>query len=166
MFNDPSVRTAAAFPIGQCSGHGRPAIEPVQHQPPPGPLHNSPRPEQADFGCDVVGEFVANLAATMRADAPIGDKEMRIWIELMPARMAARRDYRTCPTGQGPLPGQGVTGARERPLSLARQAPVPVPKKGLDEVTADQPDRDEENVIEMDAMLVEEVSIDGMCGVY
>ena len=43
---------------------------------------------------------------------------------------------------------------------------MPVPKKGLDEVTADQPDRDEENVIEMDAMLVEEVSIDGVCDVY
>jgi mycofactocin precursor len=42
---------------------------------------------------------------------------------------------------------------------------VPVPKKGLDEVTADQPDRDDENVIEMDAMLAEEVSIDGICGV-
>ena len=131
MFNDPAVRTAAAYPIGQCSGHGRPAIEPVQHQPPPGPLHNSPRPEQADFGCDVVGEFVANLAATMRADAPIGDKEMRIWIELMPARMAARRDYRTCPTGQGPLPGQGVTGARERPYLWQGKHRCPFRRKVL-----------------------------------
>jgi mycofactocin precursor len=43
---------------------------------------------------------------------------------------------------------------------------VPVRKKGLDEVTSNQPDRDEENVIEVDEPLVEEVSIDGMCGVY
>jgi mycofactocin precursor len=43
---------------------------------------------------------------------------------------------------------------------------VPVPKKGLDEVTADPPDRDEENVADVDELLVEEVSIDGMCGVY
>jgi len=84
----------------------------------------------------------------------------------MLARLVARRDFRTCPIGQGPLPGQGVTGARERPLSLARQAPVPVREEGLNEVTADQPARDEENAIETDALLVEEVSIDGMRGVY
>lgn len=41
-----------------------------------------------------------------------------------------------------------------------------VRKKGLDEVTDDHPDRDEENLIETDELLVEEVSIDGMCGVY
>jgi len=46
------------------------------------------------------------------------------------------------------------------------QAPVPVREEGLDEVTADQPDRDEENAIETDELLVEEVSIDGMRGVY
>jgi len=40
------------------------------------------------------------------------------------------------------------------------QAPVPVREEGLDEVTADQPDRDEENAIETDELLVEEVSID------
>jgi mycofactocin precursor len=30
----------------------------------------------------------------------------------------------------------------------------------------DQLDRDEENLIDSDELLVEEVSIDGMCGVY
>jgi mycofactocin precursor len=43
---------------------------------------------------------------------------------------------------------------------------VPVREEGLNEVTADQPDRDEENAIETDELLVEEVSIDGMRGVY
>jgi mycofactocin precursor len=33
-------------------------------------------------------------------------------------------------------------------------------------VNEDTPDRHEENVIEVDELLVEEVSIDGMCGVY
>jgi mycofactocin precursor len=33
-------------------------------------------------------------------------------------------------------------------------------------VTGDHPDRDEENVAAVDELLVEEVSIDGMCGVY
>jgi mycofactocin precursor len=51
-------------------------------------------------------------------------------------------------------------------LMFARQVPMPVRKKGLDEVTADQSDRDQENVVEIDELLVEEVSIDGMCGVY
>jgi mycofactocin precursor len=34
------------------------------------------------------------------------------------------------------------------------------------EVTEDTIDRQEENVVEVDELLVEEVSIDGMCGVY
>jgi mycofactocin precursor len=33
-------------------------------------------------------------------------------------------------------------------------------------MTNDQLDRDEENLIDSDELLVEEVSIDGMCGVY
>jgi len=33
-------------------------------------------------------------------------------------------------------------------------------------VTADTLDREEENLVEADELLVEEVSIDGMCGVY
>jgi len=33
-------------------------------------------------------------------------------------------------------------------------------------VTADHPDRDEESVADVDELLVEEVSVDGMCGVY
>jgi mycofactocin precursor len=33
-------------------------------------------------------------------------------------------------------------------------------------VPADEPDREEENVAVLDELLVEEVSIDGMCGVY
>jgi mycofactocin precursor len=33
-------------------------------------------------------------------------------------------------------------------------------------MTDDQLDQDEENLIDSDELLVEEVSIDGMCGVY
>jgi len=33
-------------------------------------------------------------------------------------------------------------------------------------VTDDTPQQQEENVLDVDEMLVEEVSIDGMCGVY
>jgi mycofactocin precursor len=33
-------------------------------------------------------------------------------------------------------------------------------------VTEDTPDRQEENALEVNELLVEEVSIDGMCGVY
>jgi mycofactocin precursor len=33
-------------------------------------------------------------------------------------------------------------------------------------MSIDQLDRDEENLIDSDELLVEEVSIDGMCGVY
>jgi len=38
--------------------------------------------------------------------------------------------------------------------------------KGLDEVTDDTPETQEENAIDVNELLVEEVSIDGMCGVY
>jgi mycofactocin precursor len=41
-----------------------------------------------------------------------------------------------------------------------------VRRKGLDEMTAEAPAHEEENLIEVDELLVEEVSIDGMCGVY
>jgi len=33
-------------------------------------------------------------------------------------------------------------------------------------MTVDQIERDEENIFDVDELLVEEVSIDGMCGVY
>jgi len=39
-----------------------------------------------------------------------------------------------------------------------------VRQKGLDEVSADNSDGEDENVVE--ELLVEEVSIDGLCGVY
>ena len=38
--------------------------------------------------------------------------------------------------------------------------------KGRDEVTDENLDGAEENVAVLDELLVEEVSIDGMCGVY
>ena len=44
------------------------------------------------------------------------------------------------------------------------QVPRSVRQKGLDEVTTDNSDREDEDV--MDELLVEEVSIDGPCGVY
>ena len=43
---------------------------------------------------------------------------------------------------------------------------MPIRKKGLGEVAADTLIREEEDLIESDELLVEEVSIDGMCGVY
>jgi mycofactocin precursor len=49
---------------------------------------------------------------------------------------------------------------------LAKASAVPVRKKGLGDVTEDTLTREEENLIEADELLVEEVSIDGMCGVY
>jgi mycofactocin precursor len=42
----------------------------------------------------------------------------------------------------------------------------PAARKGLDEVTDDTPEQQEESLIDVDELLVEEVSIDGMCGVY
>jgi mycofactocin precursor len=39
-------------------------------------------------------------------------------------------------------------------------------RKGSDEVTDESPDPEEENISVVDELLVEEVSIDGMCGVY
>ena len=39
-------------------------------------------------------------------------------------------------------------------------------KKGLDEVADDSTVLEEENVNDVAELLVEEVSIDGMCGVY
>jgi mycofactocin precursor len=62
------------------------------------------------------------------------------------------------------LPGQGVTGAGRRSLFFIVQVPRPVRQKGLDEVSADTPDQEDENVV--DELLVEEVSVDGLCGVY
>lgn len=38
--------------------------------------------------------------------------------------------------------------------------------KGLTEMIDDNPDSDDENITYVDELLVEEVSIDGMCGVY
>ena len=39
-------------------------------------------------------------------------------------------------------------------------------RRVLMQVIADHPDRDEESFADVDELLVEEVSIDGMCGVY
>ena len=39
-------------------------------------------------------------------------------------------------------------------------------ERSLIDMTDDQIDRDQENLIDSDELLVEEVSIDGMCGVY
>jgi mycofactocin precursor len=49
---------------------------------------------------------------------------------------------------------------------LAKASARAVRKKGLGDVTEDTLTREEENLIEADELLVEEVSIDGMCGVY
>jgi len=52
------------------------------------------------------------------------------------------------------------------------KVPAPAPRKGLHEMTADTADiadiadRDDEDIADVDELLVEEVSIDGMCGVY
>jgi len=39
-------------------------------------------------------------------------------------------------------------------------------EESFDEMTVDQCERTEEEVFDIDELLVEEVSIDGMCGVY
>ena len=49
---------------------------------------------------------------------------------------------------------------------FGRTSVMPVRKKGLGEVIEDTLVREEEDLIESDELLVEEVSIDGMCGVY
>ena len=43
---------------------------------------------------------------------------------------------------------------------------VPGCPEGLNAVTDDTPEQQEENVLDVEELLVEEVSIDGMCGVY
>jgi mycofactocin precursor len=48
---------------------------------------------------------------------------------------------------------------------LARQAPAPFGRKVFD-MTEDTLSQEEEDLVESDELLVEEVSIDGMCGVY
>jgi mycofactocin precursor len=48
---------------------------------------------------------------------------------------------------------------------LARQAPAPFGRKAFD-VTEDTLILEDEDLVEVDELLVEEVSIDGMCGVY
>jgi mycofactocin precursor len=47
-----------------------------------------------------------------------------------------------------------------------RKSMSPAPWKGLDEVTEDTLEQQEEDVIDAHELLLEEVSIDGMCGVY
>jgi mycofactocin precursor len=55
---------------------------------------------------------------------------------------------------------------RGKPPRFGRASTKSVRKKGLAEVTEDTLTRDEEKLVEVDELLVEEVSIDGMCGVY
>jgi mycofactocin precursor len=52
------------------------------------------------------------------------------------------------------------------PILMFDRKGCPAIWKGLGKVTDDNADRDEENLIEVNDLLVEEVSIDGMCGVY
>jgi mycofactocin precursor len=84
--------------------------------------------------------------------------------------IAAGCDFGTYPIGQVSLPGQVVTRRARRRLSLTGKCRCPG-KKGIDEMTDDSAAREEENVARADELLaeellVEEVSIDGMCGVY
>jgi len=46
------------------------------------------------------------------------------------------------------------------------KVPISARRKGLHEMIGDNTDRDDENIADVDELLVEEVSIDGMCGVY
>jgi len=73
-------------------------------------------------------------------------------------------DFGTCPNGQGTLPGQGVTGARKAAYVGQGKRRWPFSRKVLIKVSTDQLERDEETIY--DELLVEEVSIDSMCGVY
>ena len=55
---------------------------------------------------------------------------------------------------------------REQIPIFDREKHAGLAQKGLDEVTVDTIEWQEEDVIDVDELLVEEVSIDGMCGVY
>ena len=72
-----------------------------------------------------------------------------------PARLArSNRPVRELPArGNAPIFGKASADAR-------------FGRKVVMKVTADHPDRDEESVADVDELLVEEVSVDGMCGVY
>ena len=55
---------------------------------------------------------------------------------------------------------------REQIPIFDREKHAGLDQKGLVEVTVDTTEWPEEDVIDVDELLVEEVSIDGMCGVY
>lgn len=72
----------------------------------------------------------------------------------MPTRLA--RDH--CPAGELPARGHAWHGGQGKGHARSEERSC--------EVTEDTLVREEENLIESDELLVEEVSIDGMCGVY
>jgi mycofactocin precursor len=76
-------------------------------------------------------------------------KEMR-----HPARLARR----PCPVRE--LPSRGQL------LMFDRKSVPKLPGKVLNEVTDDTLEQQEEDVIDAHELLLEEISIDGMCGVY
>jgi mycofactocin precursor len=82
----------------------------------------------------------------------------------MLVRIAAVRHLDTCPIGQGGTARSESYRRGGRYLDLAKKH-ARLRRKAF-EVTEDTPDRQEENDIDMNELLVEEVSIDGMCGVY
>jgi mycofactocin precursor len=55
---------------------------------------------------------------------------------------------------------------REQIPIFDREKHAGLAQKGLDEVTVDTIEWQDEDVIDVAELLVEEVSIDGMCGVY
>jgi mycofactocin precursor len=55
---------------------------------------------------------------------------------------------------------------RGRALRFGRASAIARSGESFDEMTVDQSERTEEEVFDADELLVEEVSIDGMCGVY
>jgi len=83
----------------------------------------------------------------------------------MLARIAVVRHLGTWPIGQGHCPFRELRVREQIPM-FDREKHTGLGQKGLDEVTVDTTEWQEEDVIDVDELLVEEVSIDGMCGVY
>jgi mycofactocin precursor len=84
----------------------------------------------------------------------------------MLARIAAGRELGTCPIGQGHCPVRELPSRGNPPTFSRAGIDARSDERSLIEMTDNQIDRDEEDLIDSDELLVEEVSIDGMCGVY
>jgi mycofactocin precursor len=97
---------------------------------------------------------------------PFGDQEMRRLDGMHARQDRGGRRFRHLPDWPGITARSGSYRRAGRLLSLARASTKSVRKKGLAEMTKDTLSREDEDLVESDELLVDEVSIDGMCGVY